>query len=157
MVEYEQLILLIRRTLLEDETIRKLLFYNDKDALDKTVPAQSQIEKQIVPYPIIMGNEEDIYAQFITVSPEEIYIKADEEINIVVSVGVHKNNWFLNSNKMRAYQLVNRLGILLNGKKFNVAGKLQKKYIGAVYYTPDVLGFSVAFQVVNNIDRITDF
>lgn len=123
----EQSVYQIRNILINDTTIRKLLYLQIPGALTSEIvvtPQQVQNLLTIVPYVQDDGGiENSSQSNFIVIYPSFIDFTSDIEhrVNISIDVFVYKDYYILDGAKMRLTQLVNRIIQLLEDKKLAFA------------------------------------
>lgn len=158
----EELLSSIRIKLLTSEKIRKLLYYNTEDCLEKPAPTIQEVEKLIMLKPIVDVTEtspENNMPSFISIAMTETDIY-DDGINtgLKLAIATHRNIWQLNNKKLRPFQIVSEIEKLLNKQKFSTAGKLMMRVVKEVYFTEELVGFIVLLDVVDELgDNLHDF
>jgi hypothetical protein len=125
----EQSIYQIKNILLNDLTIRKLLYLQTPDALMSNVSVtttQAQGLISIVPYVQDDGGiENSSQSNFIVIYPPLMDFTSDIEHRATISIDifVYKDYYILDGAKMRLTQILNRIMNLLENKKLAFAEK----------------------------------
>ena len=141
----------IRNKLLNSDVIRKLLYYNTADALSKSAPSKQLAKPHLSISPLEFMDEGDNQklANFIVVYIPTIDFSYESTTNnIVIDILVDREQWELDENKLRLYQLVNEVARLLNKQKLSSAGQLE--LIDATYILVEgrFLGYQLSIDVL---------
>lgn len=130
----------IKTALLNDETIRKLLFYDTSDALSRIAPAISEVSDYVCLAPLTMSAildfERNTYI-LINLATVNTDTESDDSktligLDQIYSITTMKH-WTLNNNKTRLIELSNRIIKIIDNVKFAPSGKA---YVSSVEYKP---------------------
>ena len=144
----------IRNTILQSETIRKALYYNDKEALSKDAPSFADVKDYVMVRPIVEiyadSLEKDI-SSFIAIGiPESRFQNPSVRASYKISSVSERTLWEMDDNRLRPLTMANEIIKLLNGKKLNgVAGKLEFEGFNEVYFNTEMVGYTMFFEVVD--------
>lgn len=125
----EQSIYQIKSLLLNDLTMRKLLYLQTPGALTSaTNPTTVQVDGLISVVPYVQdddGIENSAQSNFIVIYPSVMDFTSDVEhrINISIDIFVYKDYYLLDGSKMRLTQLLHRIIHLLENQKLAFAEK----------------------------------
>lgn len=125
----EQSIYQIKSLLLNDLTMRKLLYLQLPGALTSaTNPTTAQVDNLISVVPYVQdddGIENSSQSNFVVIYPSVLDFTSDVEhrINISIDIFVYKDYYLLDGGKMRLTQLLNRIIQLLENQKLAFAEK----------------------------------
>ena len=156
----------IKKTLLLDAELRKLLFYDSETIRLKAeenglsfdeleVPAIELVRDNIFLQPIVQVDVEPPFNKkvFIAVtSPSMAFLKGDSiEHAIKISIQMDKTNWVYGSNQIRVYHMAQLVVNALNGKKFDCATELSFEQVLETITDKTVTGKSLLFSVVDGV------
>lgn len=125
----EQSIYQIKSLLLNDLTMRKLLYLQTPGALaSATNPTTVQVDGLISVVPYVQdddGIENSAQSNFIVIYPSVMDFTSDVEhrVNISIDIFVYKDYYLLDGSKMRLTQLLHRIIHLLENQKLAFAEK----------------------------------
>lgn len=152
----------IRTKLLEDETMRKLLFHDSNNALNMLAPSKVSVEQYITLKPVLEFENKNEYNQnsMINIYLTDINpiddVKACSgvlQVNVVCNTGV----WELLDNKIRPLQLSNRIIKLIHGCKFNVSNKLVLATISDLIINKKMIGYALLFDITDGSGNNDNF
>lgn len=159
----------IRTTLLNDEDIRKLLFYDSKNALSLPAPSKSDLIVEsdtelgyITLFPImekgVLSYDRNTFIQ-ITLPAVDIDVDKDDQnmfAGVLITAITDFKHYMLNDNKIRLLEIINRVIKLLDGKKLKSAGKLEAIKVEEVIFDNYVYGYSLKL-VFSDMGEGVDF
>ena len=161
----------IRDILLHDETIRKLLYFDTKDAYTKTeVPSVEDLLTDgtgkdlnyITLFPIMeKGVKEygrNTYIQ-ITLPLTDLDVSSGNNnifAGVLVTCITDRDHYMLNDNKLRLIEIANRALQLLDGAKCSAAGKLEVINMQEVIFDTEVYGYTLKV-VTTDMGKGVDF
>lgn len=162
---YEQLIYRVQNTLLSNENIRKLLFYNTPDALEKEAPSKEQLmrENYILTQPMecLQTNSlENNQATYVAVIIPRIEIESSNTNSsciVKISTMCSQNIWSLNQNRIRLFQLANEITKELNNNRFGIAGQLEVFLSELQIYTANYVGYDLVFVTQDETTKTVEF
>lgn len=152
-LKVEKLMSQIKREVLKDETLRKLLYYGTPDALEQTVvPAKEDVENFVYISNYIDRKQYDNQHAFIAIYTTGIAIN-DNISDVEFQIGVYawENTTMLDNDRMRTLQLLHRISQILQDKNMNFTGHLN--CFGANiegYDHGNVLGYVSTWGVVDD-------
>ena len=166
LIRLEHTLQRIKKDLLLDEDIRKLLYYDSSkiaefkseenipfDELD--VPAIELVRGNIFLQPIV---EVDIQPPFdkkifmAITSPSMGFAEADSiEYAIKISIQMDKTNWVYDDDKIRVYRLAQLVINKLDGVKYDCATELQFEQMLETLTDKTVTGKSLLFSIVDGV------
>lgn len=150
----------IKTTLLANENIRKLLYYDQADALEKTAPEISKVKDYIGFFPItesgITNYEKNTFIS-ITVPKLDTDLQEKENIyfGIYLTVVSKKDVLELNNNKIRIISLCDEIIKALDGKKLSFPTPLEVVGMQQTVYDTSTFGYIIkifAEDMQKNID-----
>lgn len=160
--KYEKTIHQIKTTILNSETLRKLVFYNTADALSKITPTIAEAAVSIYTKPVIYvydDSPEFGISCFISITYEEgILLDGSIESSIKVSIACDRQVWDLNDSRIRPLAIASEVANALDGTKFDAAGRLKIRVLRNVYFSNELPGFVVLFDINDDKgDVVNDF
>lgn len=156
----------IKKTLLLNEDIRKLLFYDSATIAQQQsednipfeeldVPAIELVRDNIFLQPVVEVDNNPPFNKkvFISItSPSMGFESADSvEYAIKVSVQVDKTNWVFDDNKIRVYRLAQEVINELDGEKYDCATELAFEQMLETITDKTVTGKSLLFSIVDGV------
>ena len=138
----------IKTALLANEEVRKLLFYDQKDALEKTAPEISDVKDYIGFFPITESGITDYKKNtFIAITVPKLDTDLQEKENIYfgfyLTVISKKDVWELNDNKVRIISLCDEIIKALDGKKISFPTPLEVVGMQQIVYDASTCGYVV--------------
>ena len=166
LIRLEHTLQQIKKDLLLDKDIRKLLYYDSSkiaefkseenipfDELD--VPAIELVRDNIFLQPVV---EVDIQPPFdkkifmAITSPSMGFAEADSiEYAIKISIQMDKTNWVYDDDKIRVYRLAQLVINKLDGVKYDCATELQFEQMLETITDKTVTGKSLLFSIVDGV------
>lgn len=121
---------LIVSMMLKNERLKKLLFYNTKDALLKPNLTQAEtlglLNKELKIVPKIKLDKETVI--YIVISFDNFSPSANPEFrdnDIIFDIICHMDQWQLNDFQLRPYKIAGEIDAMFNGAKLTGIGELE--------------------------------
>lgn len=166
LIRLENTLRKIKRDLLLDEEIRKLLFYDSKemerlqseenipfDSLD--VPAIELVKGNIFLQPIVEVDNQPPFNKkvFISITSPSMGFAKDDSIEyaIKLSIQMDKTNWVYDGDKIRVYRLAQLVINKLDGVKYECATELAFKQMLETVTDKTTTGKSLLFSIVDGV------
>lgn len=147
---FEKVFYQIKNTLLNSEDLRKLVFYNTPDALDKVAPTIEEAAQSIYIKPIIYVYEDSPeygLSSFISIGLiEGIILDGSIRASIKISVACDRKIWEMNDYRVRPLAILSEISTL-DTLKLETAGKLVFRAMKEVYFNNDLVGFTALFDI----------
>ena len=148
----------IKRDLLYNENIRKLLYYESADLVDSArVPEIELVKDNIFLQPIteIDNNPPFNKKMFISITCPTGGLIDDVTMDYAfkISVMVDKTDWVYGDNSIRVYSLCQEVVNTINGKKYDLANALDFEQVIEVVLDKTIQGKSLLFS---NADGVGD-
>lgn len=152
----------IRKQLLSDKIIRKLIFNDSNNALNMDVPLLEECKKYITLKPIYQFENKKDYEQntminiFLTDGQpldEEVGLDGVIQINVVVNI----DKWDLLDDKIRPIELSNRIIKILNNKKFITSNPLSFSSITQLIINKQLVGYALLFNIVDGNGSLDNY
>lgn len=125
----ETSIFAIKNNLLENEKIKKLLYYSSPDALNRADISKLDVEKNILTVPFLDVKDPDNGINLntiIAVYPTRVFHEEAYENSIYIKTAIYTKAslYNLNNNKMRLNQLAKEITSEIKDRKFALAGTM---------------------------------
>ena len=138
----------MKTALLANEKIRKILYYDQPDALSQSVPAVEAVYDYITFVPITESGIVDYKKNtFISITSPKIDIDLEEHNNLYFSFYVtiisKKDVWELEGNKLRLISLADEVIDSLDAKKLSFPAKLEVIGMQQVIYDASTYGYTI--------------
>lgn len=152
----------IKTRLLNDTTIKQLLYYDSNDALSIEAPEKSQVAEYVTLRPIFeFENKENfeqnsminIYTTQCDPIEESKALASVLQINIVTNV----DNWELVDDKIRPLQIADRVISLVNGFKFTASNKLVFSTMTDLIISKKMVGYALLFSIIDGSGEVEKF
>ena len=159
---FETMFYQIKNVLLDSPELKKLIFYNTPNALERAEPTYAECRSSIYIKPIIYiydDSPEFGISSFISIGLIEAVIH-DGSISssIKISIVCNREVWELDNNRVRPLAIVSEAEKQLNNTKLGMAGKLELKVLKEVYFNNDSIGYTMLFDIKEEIgDVVHDF
>ena len=138
----------------ENDRLKKLLYYNTKDCLNKPKLTEEQtlslINKQIKMVPKLYVDKSVL--NYIIISFDNFTPSANPEFrdNIVeFDIICHFDQWQMNDFKLRPYRIAAEIDMLFNNQKMTGIGELQFLGANQVILTDEFAGLCLMYQAVH--------
>lgn len=150
---FEKLFYQIKNKLLDSPDLKKLVFYNTKDALNRAEPILAEASASIYIKPVIYVYEDSPeigISSFISIGLIEAQVlEASVEASIKISVACDREVWELDNNRVRPLAILTEIEKQLNKQKFDTAGQLILRIIKEVYYNNELVGYAALFDIID--------
>ena len=157
----------IKDALLSDQKIRKLLYYDNADALDlEDIPIPENpgevdvVDQYITLFPIFDIENAENYSQNAIINIEidsgdkkDLVIDGVLRVNIVVKT----DKWVLENNQIRPLELVNRAIKILDNSKFSTSNKLEFDSFVQLIVSKKLVGYSMLFSIIDGNGELNKF
>ena len=145
---------IIINKMFENDRLKKLLYYNTKDCLNKPKLTEEQtlslINKQIKMVPKLYVDKSVL--NYIIISFDNFTQSANPEFrdNIVeFDIMCHFDQWQMNDFKLRPYRIAAEIDMLFNNQKMTGIGELQFLGANQVILTDEFAGLCLMYQAVH--------
>ena len=152
----------IKRVLLEDEQIRKLLYNDSNNALGLAAPAKEQVSKYITTHPIYEFEGRDDYTQqgmincFISDSEPDDEIKVTDSI-LRINVVFNVDKWELIDGSCRVLTLCERIIELVDNKKFSISNPISYNSLTELILSKKLVGYALLFNLTDGNSELENF
>lgn len=143
----------MKKMLLKNENIKKLIYYNTPDSLSQSVPTLNQVTDLIKTTPAIYMEEDE--NQFDLNTFAVIYVPIIDfstqlnDITFVIDIFTRKELIDLDNNQMRLHQLVTEIYETLDNKRVSLAGRIQFSNASYVNMGNRYIGFQVEMSIID--------
>ena len=145
---------IIINKMFENDRLKKLLYYNTKDCLNKPKLTEEQtlslINKQIKMVPKLYVDKSVL--NYIIISFDNFTPRDNPEFrdNIVeFDIICHFDQWQMNDFKLRPYRIAAEIDMLFNNQKMTGIGELQFLGANQVILTDEFAGLCLMYQAVH--------
>ena len=145
---------IIINKMFENDRLKKLLYYNTKDCLNKPKLTEEQtlslINKQIKMVPKLYVDKSVL--NYIIISFDNFTPSANPEFrdNIVeFDIICHFDQWQMNDFKLRPYRIAAEIDMLFNNQKMTGIGELQFLGANQIILTDEFAGLCLMYQAVH--------
>lgn len=145
---------IIINKMFENDRLKKLLYYNTKDCLNKPKLTEEQtlslINKQIKMVPKLYVDKSVL--NYIIISFDNFTPSANPEFrdNIIeFDIICHFDQWQMNDFKLRPYRIAAEIDMLFNNQKMTGIGELQFLGANQIILTDEFAGLCLMYQAVH--------
>ena len=145
---------IIINKMFENDRLKKLLYYNTKDCLNKPKLTEEQtlslINKQIKMVPKLYVDKSGL--NYIIISFDNFTQSANPEFrdNIIeFDIICHFDQWQMNDFKLRPYRIAAEIDMLFNNQKMTGIGELQFLGANQIILTDEFAGLCLMYQAVH--------
>lgn len=145
---------IIINKMFENDRLKKLLYYNTKDCLNKPKLTEEQtlslINKQIKMVPKLYVDKSIL--NYIIISFDNFTQSANPEFrdNIIeFDIICHFDQWQMNDFKLRPYRIAAEIDMLFNNQKMTGIGELQFLGANQIILTDEFAGLCLMYQAVH--------
>ena len=141
--------------MLKDERLKRLLFYNTSDALDKPNLTEEEtiglIGKQIKNIPKVQVDNELLTYIIISFDNFTNNMKNPEFRDNIISFDVicHFNQWQLKDFKLRPYKIAAEIDTLFNNKHLTGLGRLQFLGANQIVLNDEFAGLTIMYEAIH--------
>jgi len=146
---------IIVKKILEDDKLKKLLFYNTKDCLSKPNLTEEEtfslIGKQVRIVPKVEFEDENLtylILSFDNFSPNMTNPHYRDNI-LIIDILCNFDQWDLGDFKLRPYQIASRLDVKLNEQHLTGIGTLQFLGMSELPINDNISGLSLMYSAVH--------
>lgn len=153
----------VKTRLLNDSTVRKLLYYDTTNALDLEAPSAKQMgNKYITLRPIFEFENKGDYSQnsIVNIYTTEISPLEDTQacvgvlqINVVCNLDL----WELDDAKIRPMQLAEKVIQLVHNQKLTVSNKIVFNSMTDLIISKKMVGYALLFEITDGSGEIDKF
>lgn len=152
----------IKRRLLNDEEVRKLLYNSSNNALNLSTPSEKDVAKYITTYPIYEFENKEDYTQqgminiFMTdsdPSDEDNSILAVVRINVVYNT----DKWELVDGSCRPLAIADRIIEIINNAKLTVSNPVEYASIQELIISKKLVGYTLLFNLTDGNSDLENF
>lgn len=154
----------IKKDLLLNENIRKLLYYDSNleegqswDDLD--IPPVEIVKNNIFLQPIVEVDNNPPFDKkmFISITSPSMAFENDNEAEyaVKISIMVDKTNWVYNENKIRVYHLAQEVVNSIDGVKYSIAGPLYFQQMLETILDKTITGKSLLFSTIDGVGDLS--
>lgn len=152
----------IRRHLLGDEVIRKLLYNDSNNALNKPDPGEKNVAKYITNYPIYDFEGKEDYTQHGMINifmADSEPSEDDNSISAMVRINVVYNTdkWELINGDCRPLAIADRIVELINNKKLSVSNPVEYVNTQELIVSKQLVGYALLFDIVDGNSELENF
>ena len=145
---------IIINKMFENDRLKKLLYYNTKDCLNKPKLTEEQtlslINKQIKMVPKLYVDKSVL--NYIIISFDNFTQSANPEFrdNIIeFDIICHFDQWQMNDFKLRPYRIAAEIDMLFNNQKMTGIGELQFLGANQIILTDEFAGLCLMYQAIH--------
>lgn len=158
----ESTIAAIKRALLNDETIRKLMFNDSNNALQLSTPTVQQVDEYITTYPIFEFETQQNFEKngminiyIIDGYPNKDHLAVDATVQI--NVVFNRDKWMLVDNKIRPLQVANKIIQLVDNKKFTTSNPATLSRMQQLILNKKLVGYALLFDFTDGNSDLNNF
>lgn len=149
----------IKRRLLLNEEIRKLLYYESEALVDGVaVPSIQLVENNIFTQPVVNVTTEPPFDKkiFIAISLSASGFKNINEVDHAIKIAVmcHSSNWVYGNGRVRVLHLIQEVINELDSEKFACAEILEYEQLLQTVVNEDITGYSIIFSVADGVGEL---
>lgn len=152
----------IKRILLEDEQVKKLLYNDSNNALNLPTPDKQVVEKYVTTCPVYEFDDKEDYTQHGMINCFVVDLDTDDEMNIIggvlrVNVVYNTDKWELVDGNCRVLSICSRIIELLNNKKFTISNPISFDSMVELILSKKLVGYTLLFNIVDGNSEIENF
>ena len=151
----------IKRQLLSDEVIRKLLYNDSNNALNLPTPQQKDVEKYITNHPIYEFENKQEYNQhgMINVFMTDSEPDEDNIISTIIRINVVYNvdKWELIDGSCRPLAIADRIIELIDNKKLSISNPISYASIQELILSKQLVGYTLLFDFIDGDSDLENF
>ena len=146
---FSKLFVEYKTKLLDDEIIRKLLFYDSPDALERVAPTKDKVQDYIFVAPVMESGITDFGRNtYIMLDVPNLDLDdTDGDGSVIGMVYITPvtsyKYWMLNDNKMRLFEIAERVLKDIDDVKFSPSGKSTVMSIERVLIDKQLYGYAI--------------
>lgn len=143
--------------LIANDKLKKLLFYQTKDALERPSLSSEEtlglIHKNIRVIPKLETDEE--VEAYVIITFDNFTTNATNpefrDNTITFDIICHLDNWVMENYQLRPYLIMGEIDGMLNKKKLNGIGEVDFMGANQLILSPDLAGFTLSYRVINDV------
>lgn len=149
----DRVIMEIKKMLLTNENIRKLLGDNTPSALENAAPTKSSVSELILTTPAVYMTEDENNVKYNTFAV--IYVPLLEfnsqmnDLTFVIDLFTRKELIELDNNRLRLHQILAEIVETIDNKRISMAGRIQFTTATYINIGNRYLGFQVEMSVLD--------
>lgn len=152
----------IKRLLLNNEKIKKLLYNDSNNALNIELEESIKVDDYILLSPFYNLLKDNNYSKNSVISIKLKSINNDNEDNILfgsinISIVTNVDKWNLINNKIRPLEIANEIIKTINNKKFNVSNPLSFVSMNEIIYDEKIVGYDLIFNITDGKGEIDKY
>jgi hypothetical protein len=149
----DRVIMEMKKMLLSNENIRKILGDHTPSALENAAPTKSSVLDLILTTPAVYMNEDDTNVKYNTFCviyvPLLQFNSQMNDLTFVIDIFTRKELIELNNNKLRLHQLLAEIVETIDNKRISMAGRIQFSTATYINMGNRYLGFQVEMSVID--------
>jgi len=149
----DRVIIEIKKLLLKNDNIKKLLKYNTPDALALTIPSKADVSDFIRTTPavyMVEDQEELQYNSFIVIyTPTLTFSHNLNEVTFMIDIFTRKEIIELNNNQLRLHQMLSEASVSLENQRLSFAGRINLSSATYVVVGNRYVGFQLELNVID--------
>lgn len=142
---------------INNEDLKKLLFYSSKDALEKKELTEEEtfglLHKNIRVIPQLSIEEE--INSYIIISFDNFTTNANNpefRDNIITfDIICHMDHWVMENYQLRPYMIMGQIDGMLNGQKLNGIGRVDFISANQLLLSGELAGYTLMYRVINDV------
>ena len=152
----------IRRQLLNDDELRKLLYNDSNNALDLPTPDIKDVEKYITTHPIYEFENKEDYTQHGMINVFMANSEPDDEqvsVSAVIRINAVYNTdkWTLKDGSCRMLKILDRIIALINKKKLSVSNPVEYNNSDELILSKKLTGYALLFYITDGDAELENF
>lgn len=141
----------IKKAMLNNEKIRKLLYNVGPDALSAAAPSIQLVDGHIYENPTVYFTDENTLKKnnFIVVYIPNLSFEGNSTIiDMNIDIFVNQDLWLLDDNRIRLHQLLSEVTKSVHEKKFGAAGKVLFRSAQYTVIGENFNGFQINIEIL---------
>lgn len=145
---------LIMEKLVLNDSLAKLLYYGEKDALKKqNLDADTKLKMindyiRVVPVlPKDLEAKNYVIVQFDSFMPSNVDAMTYKNFLVTFDIFCNAQNWILDDYQLRPYAIMNEIDKMFNMSKLNSSGPINFVGANAMIINENLLGFSLIYKI----------
>lgn len=152
----------IKRQLLNDEVIRKLLYNDSNNALNLPTPQNKDVAKYITTYPIYEFEDKEDYTQHGMINIFMADSEPNDEDNSIaamirINVVYNTDKWELIDGDCRPLVIADRIVELIDKKKLSVSNPVEYTNIQELIISKKLVGYALLFDITDGNSELENF
>ena len=152
----------IKRLLLNDDELKKLLYNDSNNALELNVPQVADVEKYITTHPIYEFENRADYTQHGMINIFMSNSEADEEqistsATIRINVVHNIDKWTLKDGSCRVLKMLDRIIALIDNKKLSVSNPVEYGNSDELILSKQLTGYALLFYITDGNAELENY